>query len=113
MDLEARFDARTEEWSRHCQSVAHSSSSTDYHDCEPFRQLVALGAEALPLIQRVYAGEDTKASLGVAGWAVVVQEIVTPDFAIPEAIRGKIDAIREYTLDWLDEHMNNYVSPSQ
>lgn len=43
------------------------------------------------------------------GLASAVKEIVGDDFSIPEEIRGKIPATENYTKNWLDENMHQYV----
>lgn len=106
MGIEEQFDDYVKAWKKHCDPVNYSSNPNEYTSCEPYRRLVALGSEVLPFIRKAYAGSEEDAFFPMFGWASMVREIVGDTFQISEEIRGRIEAIRGYTITWLDDHLN-------
>lgn len=42
------------------------------------------------------------------GLVQLVKDVVGDDFVVPEKIKGRVDKIRGYTIQWLDENMGRY-----
>src|SRR5262245_43368789 len=63
-----KVDALAAEWAEHCRRVWFSSNLSRYLDHPAFRQLVALGPDALPHVQAHYQADDLP-------WEFVLQEI--------------------------------------
>ena len=109
--IEKKFVDCVLEWDCHCSKpeIKLSSKSSDYLNCDAYREIVRMGPKALPLIKHIYSGRDSFAFFPILGWSNAVQEIVGDDFQIPEEIRGKVKDIRDYTVKWLDENMKKYI----
>jgi len=116
MTLANDFHQAVEEWIEHCSNprVQVSSSAEPVRDCDSYRKIVSMGHQALPLIRGVYdrnSADNFELSIVQGhGLASAVREIVGDDFSIPEEIRGRIRAMKDYTKRWLDENSSNYVS---
>ena len=56
MTLEDKFNQVIEKWMEHCSqpSVLLDSSGTAIKDCDAYKELVAMGKKALPLIRQAY-----------------------------------------------------------
>ncbi|MBI5347273.1 MAG: hypothetical protein HZB66_01540 [Candidatus Aenigmarchaeota archaeon] len=112
---EVIFHQAVEEWIKHCRNprVQLSSSVEPVTNCAPYRKIVSMGYEALPLIRQVYDRDSSDSFLLSIlkgyGLVSVVREIVGDDFSIPEEIQGRISAMEDYTKRWLDENMSRYV----
>ena len=69
-----------------------------------------MGESALPLIRALY-DRDSSGNEGLAGvqshLVDAVHAIVGERFSIPEEIRGRVDAMRIYTKQWLDDHLKD------
>ena len=113
--LEDTFNKTIDEWIEHCKKpeIQLSSSIQLVRDCEPYRKIVSMGREALPLVRQLYDRDSSgNFELSVVqghGLLGVVREIAGDDFQIPEEIRGKVPAMEDYTKRWLDENMSRYV----
>lgn len=116
MSLEKDFYQAVEEWLEYCKNtrVQFSSSGEPVINCDPYRKIVSMGYEALPLIRKVYDRDSSdNFELSIVqehGLISAVREIVGDDFSIPEQIRGHLFAMENYTVNWLDENMKKYAS---
>lgn len=95
MSLEEKFESDISAWKDHCEQVKHSSNPNDYTNCDAYRNIVALGKKALPLIQRIAGTTELFISMAV-------QEIAGEEFRIPEQYAGKLTEVEAYTKGWLD-----------
>ncbi len=109
MGIETKFEQAVTKWKAHCESVAHSSFAQDYLRCDAYREIVAMGSQVLPLIRGKYAGADEDAFFAILGWSSAIREITGNKLQIPEEIKGKVDAVRDYTVRWLDENIHKYI----
>jgi hypothetical protein len=66
--IRATVDALAAEWAKHCQQTWFSSNLSHYLDHRAYRELSALGPEALPFIMEHYRADDLP-------WEFVLQEI--------------------------------------
>ena len=110
--LEQQFRESVEEWKAHCErpEVELSSLGTSLTDCDAYRNIVAMGREALPLIRKLY-DTDKDFSLNIIrghGLVRAVKDIVGEDFQIPREMLGKIEDIEKYTASWLDNYMAKF-----
>ena len=115
---EVNFHQAVEEWIEYCRNphVQLSSSGESVRNCDSYGKIVSMGYKVLPLIRQVY-DRDCSANFELSivqrhGLVSVIREIVGDDFLIPEEIRGRIFAMKDYTKKWLDENMGEYV-PTQ
>ena len=69
-----------------------------------------MGKPALPLIKDIYSQVNENTYFAIMGWTDVVSEIIGKDFQVPREIYGRVDAIRMYTVKWLEENMSDYQS---
>ena len=67
-DISQRFNALAEQWSEHCKKVALSSNINDYLNSDSYRELVKLGAPAIPYIMERYRADDLP-------WGFVLDDI--------------------------------------
>ena len=65
---EEKVAALAGEWAEHCRGAWFSSNLSRYLDHPAYRQLAALGPEALPFIMEHYRADDLP-------WEFVLQEI--------------------------------------
>jgi len=114
--LEDTFNQAVDEWIEHCRKpeVQYSSSIQSVRDCEPYRKIVSMGSEALPLVRQLY-DRDSSSNFELSivkghGLSGAVREIVGEDFQIPEVIRGRVTEMEQYTKSWLDSHISEYVN---
>ena len=105
MGIEQDFEQNVAEWKQYCESIAYSSNPNDYVNCEPYRRIVAMGKDALPLIREIYSGPDEDAFFPIFGWTRAIGDIVGDKFEIPEKIRGHVHEIRDFTVAWLDSYL--------
>lgn len=105
MGIEELFALEKSRWKEHCKQVSHSSNPLSYTNCEPYREIVSMGEEALPLILRAYSGNPDEAFFSINGWMSAVKEIVGEKFVLPNEYRGDVLRIREYTIKWLREYL--------
>lgn len=114
MDQKIRetFEKYLREWQKYLSSseVGLSSDFRRFVNCEAYRQIKNLGVEALPLIRETYdkRGDFSLDILKLHGLVSLVCEITSPDFQIPEEMRGKMLDIQAYTVKWLDENSGRY-----
>ena len=53
-ELEEKFKENLEAWREHCIQKVNSSNPNDFLDCDAYREIVAMGKDALPLIRKAY-----------------------------------------------------------
>lgn len=110
-DLREKFDKLVEEWLKYCEApkVRFSSYSGVYAECEAFKEIFAMGHEALPFIRELYdrdhADNFTLECLKAHGLLLLVHTIVGKDFSIPKKIRGYVQKMEDYTKSWLDKYL--------
>lgn len=111
-NLKNNFNLYLEEWKKHTATVMYSSTNEPMFECNAYRQIINLGVEALPLLRGLY-NKKTKDSglktIQCRGIVQAVKEIVGDDFTVPKDIYGNVSAIKEYTQDWLDKNIKNYL----
>ena len=109
-ELEEKFKENLEAWEEHCIQKVNSSNQKDSLNCDAYRNIVAMGKPALPLIREVYHEEgDDSTKIFLVYLHNAVRKIVGSDFKIPEDIRYNLNEIIKYTPKWLDENMHKYV----
>ena len=112
--VEDNFNEALNEWIEHCKNprVRFSSFDEEVRDCNACRKIVSLGPKVLPLIRKLYdrdsSGNFELSIIQRHGLVEIVGQIVGSDFQIPEAIRGRISKMGNYTKNWLDENMSRY-----
>ena len=110
------FDHAVEDWLEYCRGprVQISSSSQSVIDCDSYKRIVSIGRDALPLIRQMYDKDSSdNPELSIIqdlGLVAVVKDIIGDDFQIPEQIKGKISAMKDYTIYWLDKYLLEYIS---
>ncbi len=115
MSIEDKFYQAVNEWKEHCRKpeVLYSSYIKVMLSCKAFEMIVKLGPAVLPLVRKLYDEDDSKcrelSTIKKLGLMAVVHEIVKEEFTIPDEIRGRVNAIEDYTKRWLDENMHKYV----
>jgi len=108
--LEEKFKENLEAWREHCIQKVNSSNPNDDLECDAYRNIVAMGKEALPLIREAYdLNQHSSIRLLEMNLHHAVQEILGDDFKVPEDIRYNLDKIMQYTPKWLDENMDKYI----
>ena len=105
-EIERRFENLYAEWEELIKDpkVQISSRPRDYIDNEPYRELVKLGKEALPLVlEKIEAGVFfmNQAALEIAG--STLEEIVDKERALPDGKR----------LDFSKRDMPRFLSEEQ
>ena len=103
MSLEDKFDENYEEWMEHCHETRVSSITLDYLDCDAYRNIVAMGEQAMPLILEK-AKSDPHSHL-VDHIVPLLKEIVGDDYKIPEELYEKTKEIRTHALEWLEKEV--------
>ncbi|MDD3887513.1 MAG: hypothetical protein PHN19_01940 [Patescibacteria group bacterium] len=109
MDLQTEFDKLVKDWKVHCEKNCFSSIMSIFYDCEAVRKIIALGYSALPLIQEELSVKHT-IPYGFL-WRHVVYSIV-PELEIPEEMRGKVNEIEAFTLQWLNNNIHRFAHPT-
>ncbi|MBI4979932.1 hypothetical protein HZC30_00065 [Candidatus Woesearchaeota archaeon] len=115
MSIEDKFDQVMKEWKEYCQKpeVQCDSNPEVVLNCRAFKRMVKLGPTVLPLVRKLYEEDDSKCfELSIIkgiGLTAVVRGIVDEEFTIPDELRGKVNAIQDYTKGWLDENMHKYA----
>ena len=56
--LVAKFRSLSHAWDLHCDRRRNSSSTDDFLNCKPYRELVKMGKPAVPFIMEAYGRED-------------------------------------------------------
>ena len=113
-DLEEKFNKYAEEWKNHCENNSIHSFPWLYLDCEAYKNIVAMGEYALPLIRKAYAEP------GYPGvyWCYAILEIV-PEFGLrvgvsedcavrrmnPGFVGLDEEKIQKETIKWLDDYL--------
>ncbi len=115
MSIEDTFYQAVNEWKEHCRKpeVLYSSNIEVMLSCKAFKMIVELGTIVLPLVRKLYDEDDSKCRelsiIKKLGLVAVVSEIVTEEFTVPNEIRGRVNAMEDYTKRWLDENMHKYI----
>jgi hypothetical protein len=116
IDFETRlkFERAIDGWAEYCEKTAHLSSP--HIDCEPYKTLVKMGPKILPLIRETYEPDyQRKRGVFIQGFesmlflqGILVKQLVGNDFQIPKDACGKVDKLKEITINWLDSNMHRY-----
>lgn len=91
-DLKARFDELAAAWEAHRLTVIFSSNLRDYVATPAYRDLVALGRPAVPLIMERYREDELP-------WELVLQEI-TGEKMIEDMSAYSPDLVKEKWFAW-------------
>ncbi len=115
MTIEDVFNDAFGRWVQHCEKieVQVSSSGRTAIDCEAYREIAALGLDALPYIRKAYDSPMPRNTVELLareivtshGLPALVSEIAGNNFDIPQEISGNMNAIEEHTKRWLDEYL--------
>ncbi len=112
-NLKKNFNIYLDEWKKHTRTCLHHSTTQPMLDCDAYKQIISMGFKVLPLLKRLYDKDSsTDFELDVIkahGIVRAVRDIVGEDFQIPEEIRGNIPKMENYTKNWLNKNMNNYL----
>ncbi len=117
MSIEDKFNQEIEKWKK--QADSFSSYNPANIGCEPYKNILFMEEDALPLIKKLYeknekgkkTNKEKDAELEIIvyhGLPALVKEIsgnIGRDFEIPQDIKGKIDMIAIYTKNWLDDYL--------
>ena len=109
MPLEDTFQKLLNEWKIYCCSIQYSNNPDDYLNCSAYKEIVQLSTPALPLIKEVYSKVNENTYFAILGWTKLIKEIVGKEFVVPKELSDRIEATREYTVQWLDKNMDKYV----
>lgn len=104
--LEAEYQQAVLSWKAHCKTKQHSSNPNDSINCDAFEKIAAMGEAVLPLIQKTMH-DDIDPTFCLFGWTSLIREIVGKKFDITEDLLGRVQAIFEFTRDWLDAELKN------
>ncbi|MAF99284.1 MAG: hypothetical protein CMH61_01600 [Nanoarchaeota archaeon] len=108
-DVLKQFVELKNQWQTHCDSVSYSSNPMDYTDCDAYREIAAMGEEALPYVHWVLKDPgDEHSTFPIFGWFRLVQEITDNKLTPPEHISGMVDQVNQYTRLWLAK--NKYTA---
>jgi len=114
LELEARFNELLIAFQKRAEQTSHLSGVRELLDCDAYREIVAMGKQALPLIRKAYDLYDKdNINLQIVkchGFLNAVKTIAGNDYQVPQDLRGKIDEVENFTKAWLDENMAKYVS---
>ncbi len=97
--MKAKVDDLAAEWAEHCRRVWFSSNLSHYLDHAAYRQLVALGPDALPHIMERYQADELP-------WEFVLQEI-TGARVIEDPNAYSPAEAKAYWLRWWAEQAQN------
>jgi len=115
--LETDFYQALRDWAMEVNLHDFESMNVARVGCEPYKKLLDMGEKALPLIKKVYSATRNDNGVGKEGsyaqfssvvfhgLPVLVGEIVGSRFGIPKEIQGKMLAIRDYTMNWLEQNV--------
>jgi hypothetical protein len=101
-NINQQLDTLAAQWAAHCQASALSSNPRAYRNCDAFRQIVALGEDAVPAIMARFETDTT------VPWEDALAEITghsandTPGF-----INGA--KIRANRLIWWNQNKTRYA----
>lgn len=87
--VEQRFLRLAAAWNK---AVAHHSSSTIRNNHPPYREIIALGPDVVPLLLRDLEANHTH-------WFCALREITGAD-PIPESVAGNVPKMVEAWLRW-------------
>jgi hypothetical protein len=101
-NVNEELDTLAAQWAAHCRASALSSNPKAYRNCDAFRQIVALGAPAVPAIMARFE-KDT-----AVPWEDALAEITgysaNPDPAFIDGAK-----IRANRLKWWEQNKAKYV----
>src|SRR5947209_27453 len=97
--IKSRIEALASEWGEHCHQTWFSSNLSHYLDHPAYRELVALGPEAVPIIMDHYRRDDLP-------WEFVLQEI-TGVRMIDDLSAYNPTEVRQRWLDWWADQAQN------
>ena len=89
--VKEKVDTLAAEWADHCRRTWFSSNLAHYLDHPAYRELVALGPDALPSIVEHYRGDDLP-------WEFMLQEITGIRMMDPGAYNPA--EVRRRWLEW-------------
>lgn len=93
MSAAERFELLAGQWVSHCENVALSSNINDYLDHPAYRELIALGDEAIPLIIERYRDDV------FTPWGFLLDDITGLNM-IEDRNRFRPADVRQRWLDW-------------
>lgn len=93
-ELRERFDALADAWEAHCEAHRAASNPFVYVKHDAFDAIVAMGADALPLIIERYR-------TGSVFWAAALARI-TGKTEFGNGVTGKLEQARAQWLAWWD-----------
>src|SRR5262249_23793903 len=101
--LNTKVDALAAEWGEHCHRMCFPSNLSHYLDHAAFRQLTALGPDAVPSMMEHYRGDDLP-------WEFVLQEI-TGIRMIDDPNAYNPTEIKRRWFDWWATQVTGAVTP--
>ena len=110
--LEQKFNEELKAWKEHSNlpRIQIDSSMHRLIDCQPYRNIVAMGRDALPMLRNVYDNNSKLLNtIKYHGIPIAVSQILGESY-IPESIRGNMSAIAEYTKAFLDLSLEDFKS---
>ncbi|HLC78514.1 MAG TPA: hypothetical protein VJH92_05290 [Candidatus Nanoarchaeia archaeon] len=104
MDLENTFNSLLTSWDSYCctPEVQLSSNSQNVRNCVAYRSLSKMGSKILPLIKRAYMDKALDETTVLHGFPMLVQDIAGSRYDLPEDFKGRLESVREYTINWLE-----------
>lgn len=110
--LEEKFNENLELWRKHCIENINSSNPETFLDCNAYKNIIAMGKDALPLIRKAYDTESKEElSFYSLRWILhrTVLKIIGNEFKIPKGMYLGSDELADYTSKWLDENIDKYI----
>lgn len=107
------YDRYWPDWVEHCDRTSFSSNTNDYIECDAFRQLVeACGfwGEFNKAYRAIYkkANESPNSMrllVPILVHTLLEKEELADRFVIPKEMRGRVDQMYEFTMDWLRDYL--------
>jgi hypothetical protein len=104
MDLETNYLILLNSLDLHCRTpeIQLSSRSEDIKDSKSYKELSSLGSKVLPFIKDSYLSKHLSETTIYHAFPMLVGEIAGSKFKIPSEIAGRLESIRGYTINWLE-----------
>lgn len=95
MDVADQFKILADEWQQHCRRMGFSSKMSTFLEHPSYRQIVALGEPAIPLIIERYRQDHLP-------WGFALEEI-TGMKMVEDTRSFKPKDVKQKWLDWWDQ----------
>lgn len=115
MNLEDQFKEQLGKWVEFIKgpAIQFSSMATDMMECKEYENLRTMGKEIIPLIRKHYEDFESGGTMAMHALPMLVGGIMGNEFQIPVNIQGRMQAIENYTRNWLNENADKYLSSDE